>query len=292
MIVDCHCHAGLGDGLTGPWDTQARLGRYLARATRAGIERTVVFSTFHSDYAVANRRVARIVRASRGRLYGFAFIHPLRDAGRVHALVRDAVERYDFRGIKVHRHDARISREICDAARHYRIPVLYDPMGEVEPVELLAGEYPEIQFIIPHLGSFADEWRAQVAMIGLLLRHSNVHVDTSAIRWFDVLAEAARRRPCQVLFGSDGPWLHPGVELEKVRLLGLRAADEQRVLGTNALRLIERGWASGHVPAATRRSPARRARRRTPAGSRCPRTGAWCRGSCPAAGRDCVLQGG
>ena len=87
VIVDCHCHAGLGDGLTGPWDTEAQLGRYLVRAARAGIDRTVVFAAFHSDYAVANRRVARIVAGSRGRLYGFAFVHPGRDAGRVSALV-------------------------------------------------------------------------------------------------------------------------------------------------------------------------------------------------------------
>lgn len=239
MIVDCHCHAGLGDGLTGPWDTEARLGRYLARAARAGIARTVVFPAFHSDYAVANRRVARIVAASRGRLYGFAFLHPARDAGRVDALVRAAVERYGFRGLKVHRHDARITREICEAAQAFGIPVLYDVMGEVETVELLAGEYPDVDFVIPHLGSFADEWRAQVAMIGMLLRHANVHTDTSGVRRFDLLAEAAHRRPRQVLFGSDGPWLHPGVELAKVRLLGLRPHDEQRVLGANALRLIE-----------------------------------------------------
>jgi uncharacterized protein len=239
VIVDCHCHAGLGDGLTGPWDTEARLGRYLLRAARAGIARTVVFSAFHSDYAVANRQVARIVAASRGRLYGFAFVHSVRDAGRVHALVREAVERYDFRGIKVHRLDARISREVCETARRFGVPVLYDVMGEVETVELLAGEYPDVDFIIPHLGSFADEWRAQVAMIGMLMRHSNVHTDTSAVRRFDLLAEAARRRPGQVLFGSDGPWLHPGVALATVKLIGLRAADEQRVLGANILRLIE-----------------------------------------------------
>ena len=104
------------------------------------------------------------------------------------ALVREAVEQHGFRGIKVHRHDARITREICDAARRFGIPVLYDVMGEVETVELLAGEYPDVQFIIPHLGSFADEWRAQVAMIGMLMRHSNVHTDTSAVRRFDLLA--------------------------------------------------------------------------------------------------------
>lgn len=239
VIVDCHCHAGLGDGLTGPWDTEAHLPRYLARAERAGIERTVVFSAFHSDYAIANRRVARIVRAARGRLYGFAFIHPTRDAGRVAPLVREAVEEHGFRGIKVHRHDARITREICDAARRFRLPVLYDVMGEVETVELLAGEYPDVAFIIPHLGSFADEWRAQVAMIGMLIRHPNVHTDTSAVRRFDLLAEAAHRRPRQVLFGSDGPWLHPGAELAKIPLLGLRPDDERRVLGGNVLALID-----------------------------------------------------
>jgi uncharacterized protein len=238
VIVDCHCHAGIGDGLTGPWDTEAHLERYLARAARAGIERTVVFPAFHSDYAIANRAVARIVASARGRLYGFAFVHPRRDAGRVRRMVREAVEQLGLRGIKVHRHDGRITREICDTARRFGLPVLYDVMGETETVELLAGEYPDVAFIIPHLGSFADEWRAQVDMIGLLLRHRNVFTDTSAVRRFDLLEEAARRRPRQVLFGSDGPWLHPGVELAKVRLLGLRPDDERRVLGGNALLLI------------------------------------------------------
>ena len=27
MIIDCHCHAGKGDGLTAPADTDAPLGR-------------------------------------------------------------------------------------------------------------------------------------------------------------------------------------------------------------------------------------------------------------------------
>ena len=35
MIIDCHCHAGKGDGLTKPWDTDAPLGDYVRRA-RAG----------------------------------------------------------------------------------------------------------------------------------------------------------------------------------------------------------------------------------------------------------------
>ena len=88
MIVDAHCHAGKGDGLSGPWDTDAPLDAYLRRAREAGIDRTVLFAAFHSDYAEANGHVARIVGSRPDRFYGFAFVHPERDRGRVAALVR------------------------------------------------------------------------------------------------------------------------------------------------------------------------------------------------------------
>lgn len=240
-IVDCHCHAGKGDGLTGPWDTAAPLGRYLRRAVLAGINRTVLFAVFHSDYAVANRQVARIVASRPGLFYGFAFVHPERDRGRVKALVQEAVERYGFCGIKVHRYDGRITREICEVARAFSLPVLYDVMGEVSVVELLATEYPDVSFIIPHLGSFSDDWKAQLALIDHLVRHPNIYTDTSGVRRFDLLKQAVERAGAnKILFGSDGPWLHPGVELAKVRALGLSPSNERLVLGGNLLRLIAR----------------------------------------------------
>ena len=41
MVVDGHCHAGRGDGLTAPWNTAAPLDSYLRRAASAGITKTV-----------------------------------------------------------------------------------------------------------------------------------------------------------------------------------------------------------------------------------------------------------
>ena len=136
MIIDCHCHAGTGDGLTGPWDTSAPLGDYVRRADAAGITHSVLFPAFHTDYAVANREVARIVARRPDRFWGFAFVHAERDRGRVADLVNESVLRHGFRGIKVHRHDVRITREVCEAARAHSIPILYDVMGEVSTVEL------------------------------------------------------------------------------------------------------------------------------------------------------------
>lgn len=240
-IIDCHCHAGTGDGLTGPWDTSAPLDKYLRRARRAGITHSVLFSAFASDYARANLKVARIVAARPRAFFGFAFVHAARDAGRIHSMVRTAVTSYGFRGIKVHKHDASITREVCEAARTFSIPVLYDVAGDVSVCELLAEEYPDVNFIIPHLGSFGDEWKAQLALIDHLVRHPNIFADTSGVRRFDLLENAVRRAgAAKILFGSDGPWLHPGVELEKIRALRMNLADERLVLAGNLLRLIAR----------------------------------------------------
>ncbi len=250
MIVDSHCHAGKGDGLTGPWDTAAPLDKYLARASQAGITHTVLFAAFHSDYAVANREVARIVARCPERLFGYAFVHSVHDRGRIRQMVDQAVSEYGFVGIKLHRYDAPISREICEAARAFSLPVLYDVMGDVSVCELLAEQYPDVSFIIPHLGSFADDWRAQVALIDHLVRHPNIYTDTAGVRRFDILQQAVERAgPAKILFGSDGPWLHPGVELAKVRALGLSSSDANLVLRDNFLGLIKR---SGHRTRAAR----------------------------------------
>jgi uncharacterized protein len=257
MIIDCHCHAGQGDLLTAPWNTDAPLGAYLRRARAAGIDRTVVFPAFHTDYAEANEKLARIVAQHGGRLIGFAFVHASRDSGRIFAMVKRAVTEWKFRGIKVHGFDSMLSREVCDAARAFRVPVLVDVVGQAAVVDMFAPQYPDVNFIVPHLGSFADDWKAQQQVVDQIVRYPNVYTDTSGIRRFDYIVQAVKRAgPRKVLFGSDGPWLHPGLELHKVKLLGLPAAAEALVLGGNLLRLIRAARVSGEVARPPRaRSP-------------------------------------
>lgn len=241
LIIDCHCHAGKGNGLTGPWDTDAPLKDYLSWCDRSHIRHSVLFAAFHSDYAVANAEVARIVHSSPDRFYGFAFVHAVRDSGRVYQMVSHAVTNYGFKGIKVHRADAHLTREICETAKRLALPILYDPMGDIAATECAISEYPEVNFIIPHLGSFADDWKAQKNCINLLERYPNAYADTSGIRRFDVLQEAFGRVGAgKFLFGSDGPWLHPGVELSKILALDLLKRELEKVLALNFLSLIDK----------------------------------------------------
>lgn len=239
MIIDCHCHAGKGDIMTAPWNTDAPMGAYLRRARRAGIDRTIVFPAFHSDYEIANAALGRLVARSRGRLMGFLFVHARRDRGRILEMVERAVGEYNFRGIKVHARDSMPTREICEAALAFHIPLLVDVSGKTQVVEMLASEFPRVNFIIPHLGSFADDWRAHQQIIDQLVRFPNVYTDTSGVKRFDYIVQAVKRAgPHKVLFGSDGPYLHPGVELYKIKMLGLPSDQEALILGGNAIRLI------------------------------------------------------
>ncbi len=239
MIIDSHCHAGKGDGLTAPWNTDAPIEKYLRRAKAARIGKTIIMAPLHRNYEVANQQVARIVRQHPGRFIGFAFVHAKRDAGRIFTMVSRAVTHWGFRGIKVHGYNAMPTREICETAQAFHLPVLVDVISRPEVVDMFATQYPKVNFIIAHLGSFTDNWRAHQQVVYQLARYPNVYADTSGVRQFDYLAEAVRIGGARkLLFGSDGPWLHPAVELQKIKVLGLNAGDEALVLGGNTLRLL------------------------------------------------------
>lgn len=239
MIIDCHCHAGKGDRMTAPWNTEAAIEPYLRRARAAGIDKTVVVGAFHSDYNKMNAEVARIIGRHPGRLIGFAFVHATRDAGRIFPMVERAVRKWRFRGIKIHGFEAMPTREVCETARALRLPIFVDVVSRPEVVDMLAPQYPDVNFIVAHLGSYTDDWRAHQQVVYQLARYPNVYADTSAVRRFDYIVEAIKRAgPRKLLFGSDGPWIHPGVELHKIRLLGLPKAQEELVLGGNMIRLM------------------------------------------------------
>jgi len=57
---------------------------------------------------------------------------------------------------------------------------------------MFAGQYPDVQFVVAHLGSFVDDWRAHQTVIDCMVRLPNVHADTSGVRRFDYLVEAVR----------------------------------------------------------------------------------------------------
>ena len=103
-----------------------------------------------------------------------------------------------------------------------------------------------------------------------LVRHPNVYADTSGVRRFDYIVQAVKRAGAhKLLFGSDGHWLHPGLEIHKIRLLRLPPEQQALILGGNAWRLMRHAEIGAGAAQIAR--PVERARLRVARGSVSPR---------------------
>src|SRR3954469_9561447 len=138
-------------------------------------------------------------------------------------------------------------------------------MGEVTTPELLADEFPDVNFVIPHLGSFADDWSAQLAFTHLLAERSTLYTTerNATLRWM------ARRGPGSNPASSTGSaYSHSGHRDggrgarfgEPVGVLGSSGASQHcrgRLTGLRALRAGRRGrsWRRGRCGLAGHRSP-------------------------------------
>lgn len=236
-IIDSHVHVGFGTVPIGPADPVEAFRQWRRRATAAGIGCAVLMAAPVRDYDEANRHVARLAAAQSGRWPWYVFVNTVTGRGRLADIIGEA-RRHGACGIKVHWSDGPATDELGLIARRHRMPVLFDPAGDVRTVAGLAQRHPEVPWIIPHLSSFSDDVRAQSRMIDLLVRLPNVFTDTSGVRYFDLLQEAVSRAGAhKVLFGSDGPFLHPAPELAKVLALRLHPTERALVLRDNVLRL-------------------------------------------------------
>jgi uncharacterized protein len=236
LIIDAHCHVGRGQALSAPWSTRADPELTLKRMAEAGIDRTIVFPINNPQYEAANAEVAEICRKHPGRLIGFAKHDPQTESGRIRAMLKHEVETLGLRGLKLHRLP---TREVLDTVAELRIPVLYHP-EKVSNLHMIATEYPEVPFIVAHLGNFgSQDWTEHQAAIDVARRYPNVYLETSSVVYQRWLEQAWKELGAgKLIFGSDGPELDSRVELYKVRLLRLSPSDEARVLGGNVLRLL------------------------------------------------------
>ncbi len=205
----------------------------------AGIDRTVVFPINNDEFKKPNEEVAEICKRYPKKFIGFAKHDPQNEAGRIAALLRHEVEDLGLRGLKLHDPP---TREVLDAAAELGIPVLYHP-GRVAKFHMIASEYPQIPFIMAHMGVFASaDWTEHIAAIDVARRYPNVYLETSSVVFTKYLQMAVQELGAsKLIFGSDGPELDSRVEIHKIRLLKLSPQDEAAVLGGNITRLLPKG---------------------------------------------------
>ena len=242
MIIDFHTHVDEAE-IFGWIDPAEKLVPLL---DEAGIDKAAIMT--YVDLPGSNPEaldyIADAVARFPDRLIGFARLNPnYRDESR--RAFHRAVSELAFRGLKLHptttlahpAGDATV--ELMRECGALGIPVLFhcgdDPYTTPQAIAAGAAQVPDTAVVMGHMGGYFHVDEA----IDAAETHPNLYLETSAMPYPKKIGEAVERVGAgKVVFGSDGPGCNPALEVEKIRMLDLRADDEAMVLGGNAARLL------------------------------------------------------
>jgi predicted TIM-barrel fold metal-dependent hydrolase len=245
VILDAHMHIDEVPALG--WSMSAR--ECIERMDEAGIDIGVVMTI--TDLPALNPNALELIAAACAeypeRLYAFARIHPWYGDAAEEALERAFTEFTCFKGLKLHPVSTIAHPSGADTQRLVRCAVRHDaptllhcgdePLTTPLAIEPLAAACPDATIILGHMGGYFHGDEA----IEVAERRPNIILETSAFPYPAKIREAVERLGAdRVIYGSDGPVCSPRIEVEKVRLAGVGADAEPRVLGETAAELFGR----------------------------------------------------
>jgi hypothetical protein len=92
--------------------------------------------------------------------------------------------------------------------------------------------------IVAHFGGYPLDRNLMTAAIDLLDRFDDLYLDTSVVRYRDLLERAIMEHPDRVLFGSGVPTTHPNVPVMEILTLDVPQDAMKRVFTKNPARVI------------------------------------------------------
>lgn len=225
---------------------------------QAGIVRAVVApEAREGSYLKANNGVARMTV---GRpLIAFARINGVRelDTGPGSTLRNLTSRRSDehtspgdveqyayddrFYGFTLHPTDDGLpDDEVLAELDDVSLPVLVDGCEGFPPSrvaeELLGYDFP---VVLAHFGGHPLRRDLMDEAIDLLEGHDQLYLDTSAVRYRDLLERAVLEHPDRVLFGSGSPDVHPDVSVMEILTLDVPEDAMKKVFSNNPGRVVE-----------------------------------------------------
>lgn len=253
MIIDAHAH--LSD--TG----YGNAALYLDQLRESGIQGGIVVPggtvdvRRMTDYIIGraqpenlvadNDYIKKACQAGKPILAGLYCIDPHEDNAA--AKLAEAFQQ-GFRGLKLspltHQFSF-ASRAVADLAAccgQWGYPlyshVLYSPGASTSRFVALARQYPQTPFILGHMGFGPADREGLDAAVKL----DNFYLETSTGSYLHIKEATARAGAGKIIFGSEFPLSHPKAELEKILLLKLPAADQDKILGANIAGLLQQTW--------------------------------------------------
>ena len=233
-------------------DMQLRLGRSRDGASltlseiertmnQFGVDRAALFTIDEagagSTYEKTNRRVLKAASANR-RLIPFARLNPRAGEKAFREFRRSLAG--GVRGVKFHPRSENFSAQdaetLIDEIEEAQLPVIlhssHEPRCRPLEWEKIFKRHRRISFVLAHAGK--DAFQEAIAVAG---RNPNVWLETSTLSYWRTQVILKRLGAKRVVFGSDLPYSHPGIERLKLDLL-LSSSDQKKVYTENPKRIL------------------------------------------------------
>ena len=235
-VIDAHAH--IGD--FGSWaDVRISDDELVSDMDRFHIEKTVVFT-------LPNNLVRRAVQKYPDRLIGYVWVNPNEGKKAVEEVKR-ALGDWGFQGIKLHPllHAFIPSDEavlpIMEEAGQSGVPVLFHsghpPFSLPWQIGEVAELFPDVPIIMGHMGHGHGCYIH--GSITTAKKYPNIYLETSGMPMHTKIKEAYEQVGSdRVMYGSDAPFHHHSVEMQRVRVSGLDDAALRKVFYENAARLL------------------------------------------------------
>lgn len=233
-IIDAHAHIGYIGGWADVGITEEEL---IAQMDEFNIEKTALCNE-------DNDLTLDVMKRHPGRIIGCVYVNPLNQK------TVDDMDKYieaGFAAVKLNplRHaycaDAEIIDAVMEKAEKYNVPICihsgHPPYSLPWQVGLLAERHPNVKLMMIHMGHGHGVYID--AAIKMALRYPNIYLEMSGMPMPSKIREAYERVGAErIMFGTDTPFHHPTVEMQKVITSGLDKEAQEKIFYENAAKFF------------------------------------------------------
>lgn len=237
--IDAHAHIGNFGGWANVSITADEL---IIQMDEYEIEKTILCSTDSFD----NDNVVEAYKKYKDRILPIVFVNPY-DGKKAVDNIYHYVNDEGFKGIKLHplQHafvaDDEILDPIMKAAENLNIPVFihcgHPPYSLPWSIALLAERFPKVKVIMIHMGHGHGVYID--GSMKMAKRYPNLYLEMSGMPMNSKIKEAYETiGHDRIMFGTDAPFHHPTIEMQKVITSGLDEDAMKDVFYNNAAKLM------------------------------------------------------
>lgn len=238
--IDAHCHVGQFGGWAGFGINADEL---ISKMDEYEIEKTVLCSADENT----NENTLDAFNRYPDRFLPLVYLNPF-DGKKALDSMQHYVKDCGFSGVKLNPlkqayvADAEIVDPIMDMAEDFNLPVFihsgHPPYSLPWSIALLAERHPNVKTVMIHMGHGHGVYID--AALKMARRHPNIILEMSGMPMSIKIKEAYDTvGHDRIMFGTDMPFHHPSVEIQKVLTSGASEKELEDIFYNNAAKLMK-----------------------------------------------------